>query len=408
MKWIREGPAHGLRRQHRFTRNVAGWVPTIKSTGVVSEVDARDELDDLEGVSKQGINELEFQQAENFAPATAHQEADQQADMWHRQWGAGCELQEIRWPDHLGDELHAILAEEICEAAKTFPDETGLGWDRCHPKVVCRLSPQLQRMLVEIMLECERTGTWPKGVGLVLIALLEKNDGGFRPIGLLPCLPRLWMRARRNVAKKWEEENKRTWLYAGKGKGANVAAWTQAAAAERAAALRPSVEYAQALLDLVKAFDRVPLWLLVDEADALGYPLTILRLSIATYKLERVIRIGNAVSKSVWAYRGITAGSGFATTEMRIIMLRVVDRACKLYPMVGPTLFVDDLAADVTAPATLVVQQLGGFIETVASFIEDTKQELSKTKSLLTASTKKIGDLLCCRWKENGILIMFR
>ena len=216
------------------------------------------------------------------------------------------------------------------------------------------------------------------------------------------------MRTRRNVAKKWEEENKRTWLYAGKGKGANVAAWTQAVAAERAAALRPSVEYAQALLDLVKAFDRVPLRLLVDEADALGYPLTILRLSIATYKLERVIRIGNVVSKSVWAYRGITAGSGFATTEMRIIMLRVVDRACKLYPMVGPTLFVDDLAADATAPATLVVQQLGGFIETVASFIEDTKQKLSKTKSLLTASTKKIGDLLCCRWKENGILIIFR
>ena len=375
---------------------------------MVSEVDARDELDDLEGVSKQAINDLKFQQAENCAPATAQQEADQQADMWNGQWGADCVRKEIRWPEHLGDELHDILVEEMCEAAKTFPDETGLGWDRCHPKVVCRLSPQLQRMLVEIMLECERTGTWPQGVGLVLIALLEKTDGGFRPIGLLPKLPRLWMRTRRNITKKWEEDNKRTWLYAGKGKGANVAAWTQAAAAERVAALRPSVEYAQALLDLVKAFDRVPLWLLVEEAIALGYPLTILRLSIATYKLERVIRIGIVLSKSVWAYRGITAGSGFATTEMRVIMLRVVDRACKLYPMVGPTLFVDDLAADVTAPTKLVVQQLGGFIETVASFIEASEQELSKTKSLLTASTKKIGDLLCCRWKESGISIRFR
>ena len=33
VSWIREGPAHGLRRQHRFTRNVAGWVPTEKNTG---------------------------------------------------------------------------------------------------------------------------------------------------------------------------------------------------------------------------------------------------------------------------------------------------------------------------------------------------------------------------------------
>ena len=152
----------------------------------------------------------------------------------------------------------------------------------------------------------------------------------------------------------------------------------------------------------------MPLWLLVREAAALGYPLKILRLSIATYLLERVIRIGSVVSKSVWALRGITAGSGFATLEMRIIMIRIVDEACRLYPMVAPTLFVDDLAADVTAPAALVVKQLGGFIETVAKFVDDTRQELSKTKSLLTATTKKIGDELCSRWKEMGILIKFR
>ena len=154
--------------------------------------------------------------------------------------------------------------------------------------------------------------------------------------------------------------------------GANVAAFTQAAAAERAAALRPAVEYAQALLDLVKAFELVPLWLLLREAIALGYPLKILRLSMATYLLERVIRIGKVISKSVWAIRGITAGSGFATTEMRVILIRIVDKTCKLYPMVTPTLFVDDLAADVTAPAKALTQQFGGFIETFAEFISGT------------------------------------
>ena len=107
---------------------------------------------------------------------------------------------------------------------------------------------------------------------VVLIALLEKSDGGFRPIGLLPTKPRLWMRTRRILAKQWEAKHKRPWLYAGKGKGANVAAWIQAATAERAAALRPSVEYAQALMDLVKAFDMVPRWLLVQEAVASGVP----------------------------------------------------------------------------------------------------------------------------------------
>ena len=50
--------------------------------------------------------------------------------------------------------------------------------------------------------------------------------------------------------------------------------------------------YAQALLDLVKAFDRVPHWLLLREAYALGYPIWMLKLSIATYRLPRVIRVG--------------------------------------------------------------------------------------------------------------------
>ena len=225
VSWIREGPAHGLRRQHRFTRNVVGWVPTEKSTGAVTDVDARDEIDELQGLSRQEINNLKFQQAENHAPATAQQEAEQQADMWHKHWGDGLSINDVQWPDDMGEELPGIIAESICEAASTFPDETGLEWDRWHPKVVCRLSPQLMQLLVLILMECESTGCWSTGVGVVLIALLEKSDGGFRPIGLLPTKPRLWMRTRRILAKQWEAKHKRPWLYAGQGMGANVAAW---------------------------------------------------------------------------------------------------------------------------------------------------------------------------------------
>ena len=61
--------------------------------------------------------------------------------------------------------------------------------------------------------------------------------------------------------------------------------------AEVAATAEQKVKYAQALLDLVKAFNRIPLWLLVREAIALGYPLRVLRLSVAVCKLSRVIRI---------------------------------------------------------------------------------------------------------------------
>ena len=74
------------------------------------------------------------------------------------------------------------------------------------------------------MLLCEEDGEWPEAVALVIIALLPRTDGGFRPIGLMPFMPRLWARVRRRCAREWEAKNQRTYLYAGKAKGANVAA----------------------------------------------------------------------------------------------------------------------------------------------------------------------------------------
>ena len=143
------------------------------------------------------------------------------------------------------------------------------------------------------------------------------------------------MRARKDLVAEWEAECHRAYLYAGKRKGANVAAWKQAAAAELAATSLTPIGYGQALIDLVKAFDRIPYALLVREAIALNYPLYILRLSIAIYRIKRVIRIRNVVSQTILAFRGITAGTGFATTEMRVILIRVMDRAVSYYRMIS-------------------------------------------------------------------------
>ena len=86
-------------------------------------------------------------------------------------------------------------------------------------------------------------------------------------------------------------------MYAGSGRGSTVAAWKQAARAEHAAAT--GSKYAQVLLDLVKAFERIPYRVLLREATRLGYPLRLLKLAIATYKLPRVIRVGDAISDFV-------------------------------------------------------------------------------------------------------------
>ena len=89
-------------------------------------------------------------------------------------------------------------------------------------------------------------------------------------------------------------------------------------------------------------------------------------------------------------------------------MVRVVDRALRLRPTVFPTLFVDDLAADIIAPEKSVVEELGGFIEVIAEFVESTDQELSPSKSLCTASTKELAMALVKRWRAKGIYIQWK
>ena len=87
------------------------------------------------------------------------------------------------------------------------------------------------------------------------------------------------MHTRRGVNHTWERDHQRGFIYSGVGKGANIAVWKQAAVAELAAAKR--LHYAQALIDLVKAFDRIPHWVLIREPIRLGYPLWLLRLALA-------------------------------------------------------------------------------------------------------------------------------
>ena len=57
-------------------------------------------------------------------------------------------------------------------------------------------------------------------------------------------------------------------------------------------------------------------------------------------------------SEMLVAVMGITAGSGLATTEVRLCMLRKVERALVLHRTVEPTLFVEDLSAECTGPIT--------------------------------------------------------
>ena len=87
-KWIHEGPAAGLRRQHRFTRVADGWAPTARSTGLLADVDNHDTVDFDDGLSNEQLQQLRIHTSLGNAPAGAQQEVEDEARAWHDEWGA--------------------------------------------------------------------------------------------------------------------------------------------------------------------------------------------------------------------------------------------------------------------------------------------------------------------------------
>lgn len=208
----------GLRRQHRFSRTADGWCENARDDDDGAKLNERDDLvglseEQLAAVRGTGKNELKTW-------ADAQQEADKCAKEWAVQWGSELEqMEDIQWPEDMGEPPPELWSEAILEAAMTFPTDTGLGWDGIHPRCLKRISKELVAWLVLILKHAEATGTWQAAVELVVIVLLPKPDGGFRPIGLLPPLQRLWMRTGKKVVVKWARANQWPYLYAGKGRG---------------------------------------------------------------------------------------------------------------------------------------------------------------------------------------------
>ena len=128
----------------------------------------------------------------------AQQEAEDQADSWGGIWAANSNDNGITaslrtcgdW-----DVPPELLLDELLKSLASFPNGTGLGWDRVHPKALLRAHAKWIDSLLKLLMRCEAAGQWPATIELIIICLLPKPDGGFRPIGLLPVLPRIWMRA---------------------------------------------------------------------------------------------------------------------------------------------------------------------------------------------------------------------
>ena len=88
---------------------------------------------------------------------------------------------------------------------------------------------------------------------------------------------------------KWRASLRKDYLYGLQGRGAQRAAWMQAAKAEVASMSKRC--YGVSMVDMVKAFERVPHAALADAAARRGYPLWVMRLSLDVYRMARTLVI---------------------------------------------------------------------------------------------------------------------
>ncbi len=400
--YMHGGPAHGLRRQHRFTRCPSGWTPSRVGPPPIQLPD--DDLGGVrlvEGVSPADLRRAVVAETGVMRPLNAQELVEAEADDWGEQWAETGDDTPITWPADMGTALPTPSPTELRCAMLSFPLDTGLGWDNWHPRGWLRLGDGLLNALARLLVAAEGAGRWPAALGWVVVVLLAKAEGGFRPIGLFPSLIRLWMRVRRRQLRDWEADHQRAFLYAGAAKGANVAAWEQAAVAEAAAS--KGAAYAQLLLDMVKAFERVPRQQLVDEAARVGYPLHLLRLSLAAYKLPRVVMIGGVVSRRVSSTRGIAAGSGAATTELRALLLGLLDRLTAAFPAVRIQAYVDDITMDIMRTARLAASIMAKAGRALCEGLRALGLELSPTKCKCTASSARIGAHVSAALRQYGV-----
>jgi hypothetical protein len=378
--WLHGGPGRSIGRHHRLTKVGCGWAPSPSLPTPDEPEAAEHEQDDEE------ITEQELAAAECF-PISPQEEADHAAIAWGKEWNANGYQLQLPWPDSCwSPDLPALSVEVLLNSARTFPSGTGLGWDKMHPKAIIRLPTVAILALARICIMAEVLGMWPSVIGIVLICLIPKTDGGRRPIGLLPTVIRWWMRARLDVVRAWQNKHERVYFYAGPGKGAKVASWKQAARAELAQAI-PGTDYACSLLDMVKAFERVPLDWLVRQGIRYTYPMQILRLSIRAYQLPRTIVIDGVCSELLLALRGITAGAGHATVELRLLIIQWADEAISLFA-VTISIFVDDASIEASGSTKFVVNKVAGATKHFTSSMQKIGMEWSPTKNAILAAKR--------------------
>jgi len=129
--------------------------------------------------------------------------------------------------------LPRITPEVVRRASAAFGQRTGVGGDHLHPRWFAHLS-EVTLKRVRFLFSCFDSLVIVPSTLWNILLLYEKAQGGFRPIGLLPSIVRLWEYCRKIYLWDWESENQRDYNWAAPGKSSFTVVAHQRLAVESA------------------------------------------------------------------------------------------------------------------------------------------------------------------------------
>ena len=111
---------------------------------------------------------------------------------------------QLQWAAHEPRQLGpAITPEQVMGASRTFSVSTVSAYDGMHPHHFSLLRHG-GLAAVAVLLQCiEAQGAWPRQVAMVMTVLLPKPNGGWRVIGLVNGLYRIWPKIWVGASRSW-------------------------------------------------------------------------------------------------------------------------------------------------------------------------------------------------------------
>ncbi len=368
--WVSEGIDAGAARAHAYTRLPKAWTPTTEHVA--------------DGTVSSAVDDLMEGQREKYRK------------LWRP---ADCPFH-YQWQDE--EELPIMEVEHLRTTAGTFTKRTSTTYDGFHPRMLGQLSDDALATLAIIFAAVERAGVWPRQVSLIVAALIPKQAGGFRPIGMAPAIYRLWSKARRVYGDEWEQRNQRSYFSAARGNGPVDTLWRLAARQEAGVA---GGELAATISeDLQAFFEAIDRERLVAEAKAVGFPAPIVRAALAQYAAARMLSMGGRICREMYPTTGVVAGCSLAMVLTKIYSIRALDEfVSKAPPTVALDTHVDDFTVSAIGQEAAVLEDLMAAHEKLREVVEDTLLcNFAKGKTAITATSRSLAAAISRRLGVSG------